>query len=389
MFKHPLYQALRDQVERFLPLSWGESLRNMLVWAVIGVLDSESASPARIAQALSRLGMSGAKVSSLERRVRRLENEPQVQAATCFHPFARHHLCLGKPRQLVLAIDPTTQAEHVVMLTVSVNYRGRSLPLAWTIWAGNVPLTGARFWERVAALLTEVAPLLPVGIPIIWLADRAFGTPQFTDLVVAHGWHYLVRVQGHTRCRTRMGQTVSVRSLVSQVGQRRKLRGQVFKKHGWRQASVVVYWGQACRTPLCLVSDLPPDWELLRVYRHRYTLEALFRDYKSAGWHWEQAQVRDLDHLQRLLVLMALATWCALLVGSHVAQQLLAQPPSGKRRTPPYEAKRSLFHLGLQRLQRWLRRLTDLSLAWAFADWDAPPWHRQLYHHHAYAFVFA
>lgn len=389
MSEHPLYQAIRQELERFLPNTFGEALRHMLVWMVLGIIESESASPARIARALGNLGMSGAQVSSLERRVRRVENAGAVTAVTCLHRLARYHLCLGKPQRLVVAIDPTTQAEHVVMLTVSVVYRGRSLPLAWTVWAGNVPLQGVGFWARVEQVLDEVQTILPIGIPIIWVADRAFGTPQFTDLVTARGWHYVVRVQGQTRYQDQQGRLDSIRHLVQHKGERGKRRGLFFKGAGWREASGVVVWGRRHTAPLCLVSDLPPDWELITRYRQRYTIEALFRDYKSAGWHWEQGQVRDLNHLHRLLVFMALAAWFALLLGTQVAHECLSQPPSTSRRTPPFQAKFSLFQLGLQRLHRWLHPRTDHPLVWWLTDWDAPPWYTQILNHHRRAFIFA
>jgi hypothetical protein len=115
----------------------------------------------------------------------------------------------------------------------------------------------------------------------------------------------------------------------------------------------------------------------------------MFRHYKSHGCQWELGQVTDLAHLERLLVGMALATWLALLVGTQVATELLAQPATGQRRTRPWVGKQSLFSLGLHRLGRWLHMITDRLLAWTLADWDAPNWSAQITTHHARAFVFA
>ena len=150
----------------------------------------------------------------------------------------------------------------------------------------------------------------------------------------------------------------------------------------------MVYWGRADKSPLCVVSDLPPTWALLRLYRRRYVIEATFRDYKSQGWQWEAGQVLDLAHVERLLVGMALATWAALLVGTQVASEILAQAPSGQRRTVPWEGKRSLFHLGLARLQCAMSGSWTGWLHWQLSEWEAPNWQAQLYFHHARAFVF-
>lgn len=314
-----LYQQIRQVLSEHIDPRVSSSSLERLTLLVMGIIKAEHAAPARIAKALDQLGLTAATVESIERRVRRIENDPSLQAASCVHPMARAWLQCGQPQRLILIIDPTTQDERVVMVTVSVWYRGRALPLAWAIWPGQQPLTNAGFWERVAALLQIVAALLPVGVPVVWLADRAFGSPAFTALLEPYGWDYVVRVQDKTRFRDHLGQEFQIAALVSQPNCRTKRHGQVFKKRGWRWASVVAFWGQRHASPLCLVTSLAPRWEVIALYRRRYPIEAMFRHYKSYGWQWELGQVTDLAHLERLLVGMALATWLVLLVGTQVA----------------------------------------------------------------------
>jgi hypothetical protein len=324
----------------------------------------------------------------VERRIRRIENDGQITAALCLHPLARYHLALGKPRQLLLVLDPTCQEERVVMLTVAVWYRGRALPLCWLLWPGNTPLEGERFWERVETVLSEVTSVLPHGVPVIWVADRAFGTPQFVDKLRARGWHFVVRIQEQTRCRAPHLCERAVGRLLRKRGQRVKLRGDLFKKSGWRRLSLVCLWGRRHQKPLAVVSDLPVGWNLLDVYRRRYPIEGLFRDYKSAGWQWEKGQVSDLAHLQRLLVGMAIATWVTVMAGAFVAAQVLATPASGGRKTRSFAGKHSLFQLGLEYLHHLLRQSLPFFVPDALADWEAPNWQKQCHAHHLRAFIF-
>ena len=196
------------------------------------------------------------------------------------------------------------------------------------------------------------------------------------------------RVQDQTRCRDRSGREGAIRQRVRYRGQRVKGRGQLFKKHGWRQASFVVHWARGCASPLCVVSDRRPGWYLLRLYRQRYAIETLFRHYKSQGWQWETGQVTDLTHRARLLVGMVPASWVAVLVGTQVARDLLATPPAATRRTRPYPAKFSRLRLGLQRLQRAFVSDRPFRLPWCLEGWEAPNWEDHLTWHHARAFVF-
>lgn len=384
-----VYQQVQDLLEPHLPVQVDSSSRERLALLVVGMLGAKSASPAQIAQALARLGLRQAQPESIERQIRRIENDPELSASFCVHPLAKAHLALGKQTQLVLLLDPTTQDERVVVLSACVWYRGRALPLCWAVWPANTKLTGEGFWQRVGALLEQVAALLPLHVRVIFLADRAFGCAAFTDRVAASGWHFLVRVQGQTRCQQRPGRLQAIGQLVKARGQRAKLRAPVFKKAGFRDASVVVYWGARHKQPLCLVSNLALGWHLVALYQKRYGIEASFRDYKSCGWQFEQGQVTDLAHLERLLVGMALATWIALLVGTQVASEWLAKRSLGRRRTRPYIGKFSLFTLGLQQIQQWLCGSRMPRLCWQLADWDAPNWQQQIYAHHARAYVLA
>ena len=176
MSSNKLYPKIKEMLAEHIDPAVDENTLERLALLVMGIIESKSAAPAQVAKALNSLGLSEAQVESIERRVRRIENDPEIRAGYCFHPLARQRLMLGKPQQLLLIIDPTTQDERLVMLTISVWYRGRALPLVWAVWPGNQPLLGDGFWERVSQLLEVVKELLPLRIPVIWLADRAFGS---------------------------------------------------------------------------------------------------------------------------------------------------------------------------------------------------------------------
>jgi len=361
-----VYRQTRQWLTYFVSPQVDESSRERLFLLVVGILRAESVAPAAVARALATLAFSPASTESLERRVRRMENDPELQAPLCLHPLVRHYLRQVPSGRLILILDPTTKADQVVKVSVNLWYNQRTLPLAWTSWPANVPLQGARFWQRIAALLAQVASLLPPGVPVIWLADRAFGSPAFTDLLRPYGWHYVVRVQGQTRCQASNGQVTAVKELVAPGG-RAKLVGQVFKKQGWRTASVVVRWEAAYQEPLCVVSDLPCHWALVALYRRRFAIEPSFRHEKSCGWHLEQCQVRDLDHLERLLVGMALASWLTLLVGSQQLALSTTQCPSQAQRL---QRKYSLFSIGLHCLQRLISGAQEMRLQWRLC-WQA------------------
>jgi len=224
-----VYHQVHELIRPHLAPEVDASTRERIALLVTGMIGAKSASPAQVARALERLQLTGASPESLERRIRRLENDPELSASWCFHPFARFHLRFGHPQELLLILDPTSQEDRWVMVSLAVWYRGRALPLGWAVWPANTPLEGDRFWARIDALLEEVVPLLPGGVTVTLLADRAFGCPAFIDLLVKRGWHFVLRAQGQTRCRDRCGRERSLASLVPYRHRRAKLRGEAFK----------------------------------------------------------------------------------------------------------------------------------------------------------------
>ena len=82
---------------------------------------------------------------------------------------------------------------------------------------------------------------------------------------------------------------------------------------------------------------------MFRRYAQRTWTEELFRDEKSSGFHWEQSHVTDPAHAGRLVLLIALATYLALSLGSRVIK-------AGLRRLLESTRQRmlSLFQIGLR-----------------------------------------
>src|SRR5947207_996937 len=138
-----------------------------------------------------------------------------------------------------------------------------------------------------SSVLAQVAAELWAGARVVVLADRAFDIPTFVDRITARGWHWVVRLKanGTSRFRDHLGREHGVRDLVrrhvARPGQRWKAHGQVFKKAGWRPASVVALWAAGQAEPLVVLTDLPPRWEVLKLYGRRFWIEAGFRTDKT------------------------------------------------------------------------------------------------------------
>lgn len=327
-------------------------------------------------------------LESYERRLRRTLNDPALQAATCYAPVVRQVLDWTAVRRVqgrvVLIVDESSKEDQVHLLRVSLAYRGGSVALAWRLWRQNAPLPEGAYWTHLAAVLEEAAALLPADVAVLVVADRAYETPGFVDRVAAHGWAWAVRAKARSSLRWRdaRGREQGLRAVLARhlrrPGQRWKGRGQVYKKAGWRAASVVAYWAPGQAEPLVVLTNLPPRWEALQGYGRRFWIEPSFRQDKRKGWQWEDSQVTDLAHHERLLLGLAWASLLVLCLGVQAAEAHVQAVSAGvSRRSQPRHARESLFTLGLRWLRRWFYHPGAMTPRWQLPDLLAPAWAAQ------------
>ncbi len=392
-----LYQQVRDELERTAGparLKHAGPRLARLAWLVTGMVAARSAVVAEVARELEALysapvaaGPPGEamadgrrafaktpRAASWERRLRRALADPGLSYADCYAPALARLIdwgaALGGRKWVAVVIDESSKADRVHLFRASLARAGGALPLAWAVWERNAPLGEGEYWAWVDRVLAALARVLPPGVEVVVLADRAYDNAEFTDRLAAYGWHWAVRAKanGELRFRDRLGREHALRDLVRRrlrrPGQRWKARGWAFKKAGWRELSAVALWAPGQAEPLVLLTDLPPRWEVLARYDRRFWTEPGFRCDKKKGWQWESSQARGLAHQKVMLVAMAWASLVALCQGLQAARarlaELAARPPrarrGGARPALPQPARESLFRLGLHAARDYLHR---------------------------------
>jgi hypothetical protein len=301
-------------------------------------------------------------------------------------------------KRVVLIVDESSQDDRVHLFRVSLAYRGTSLPLAWDIWEANTAQPEGHYWQQVDRVLAQVAEIVPSGLDVLVLADRAYDIPAFVDRISTLGWHWIVRckAQGQLRFRDHQGREWALRDIVhfrlSGPGRRYKSRGQVFKKAGWRSASVVGVWALGQKEPLVVLTDLSPRWEVLDWYGRRFWMECGFRNDKSRGWRWENSQVQGIEHNRHLLLGMAWASLVVLCLGTQAAKgnEIALRGRHCSRLSPgrPQHARFSLFSLGLQRARSVLYQALSGAVTWLLYAIGEVAWNMHWYRAQSLRFIF-
>ena len=358
----PVYTLLHAWYGRTLP-ALSPTPRRWLAKLVCAVLEDGACTQPALATALARLGLTTAHNESQQVTIRRWLSDPRVTYDTAYAPLVRQLLAPWSGRILTLIIDATPLKDRLVRLQVSLAYHGRAVPLSWRVYAARGLPAGTSWHDLFQHLLAETQAVLPPNRQVLVLLDRGFVSPRVWDAVRAQGWHPVLRAQRTVRVRTAAGHVQAVGDLLQERPGLAIAIGAVFKKGGWRAATVTAVRRDGMAEAWLLLSDLPPGPQRAVEYAVRMHIEASFRDDKSQGWQWEQSRITNLDRAYRLLLVLHLATLWVLSAGAVAVQTGIARRWVRLRR-PAW----SLFRIGWH----WLRQ--------ALAQPEPVPLHHRLPH---------
>ena len=155
-----VYDTWNMRIRQLQPTERKTRIRN-LTWLVVGIYQSRSVRLSRIAGKIP----GKAKLLSFTKRLSRLLSNPMIDVRTWYEPIARSWLKkqASNLQQNLLIVDGTKVGFTHQLLIVSMPYRKRAIPIAWT-WVKHIK--GHSTPEAQLALLAYVRPLLPQGIAV-------------------------------------------------------------------------------------------------------------------------------------------------------------------------------------------------------------------------------
>jgi hypothetical protein len=288
-------------------------------------------------------------------RLRRLERfavSEKVEPMAVMAPIARWLMKRVRAKRLYLILDFTTKQDQFLVAMVSLLWGKRTIPLAWTMGLANTKGVSRRKLSQQAVRL--VAPWVPAGKEVVFIADREFRSKQWRRLLKKElKWQFVVRLSAdRTRVYLPDGSVLPLKDLKVAKGEAHYWTGVYLTMHKDGPCQLAAVWAEEADDPWLLVSDLDDPKVLPDIYAKRWGIESSFRDMKSYGFDLEASRIEDIDRFSRLLLGLALAYGWAVRVGHWLDQ-------SGQRllidrgRTP----KQSAYRLG----RYWLAHLWTLG----------------------------
>ena len=187
-----LYHTRIRRIRELRPTQRITQIRNF-VWLLVGIHQSRSVCLSRIAGKIPGT----AKLPSLTRRLSRFLDNPAIQVREWYEPISQQWIQAqaSSLQQVRLIVDGTKVGSTYQLLMVSLAYRHRSIPIAWT-WVRHVK--GHSSAQRQLSLLSYVHSLLPRGIAVLLVGDCEFGAVEVLRQLDQWGWDYVLRQKMRT-----------------------------------------------------------------------------------------------------------------------------------------------------------------------------------------------
>ena len=328
--------------------------QRVFAWAVTALLMSSSPLLSRWLVVVDGEAMAKSKL----RRLYRWLCNGIVDVSAYYRPFIKAALAGWAGQDIRLAIDGTSPNGACVVVRLSLCFRGRALPLCWKTFDTR---SHSIRYDWYVAVLDQALGLIPEGCSVTLLGDRGFGHRRLMTWCQNAGWHYVLRLKADSivvlpdGSRRRLDtwkperQTVLHLADVRLLDEHRHLIGPLHIH--------MAFAPEPAKEPWYLAADQEGSHAAIADYRCRMQIEASFRDDKSGGWNWEDSPLTRSDQVERLCLVMAVATLYAVTEGTLLAD-------SGRRRElDPHDSRGlSYFRLGCRSVERLLSQGRRLKL---------------------------
>jgi hypothetical protein len=351
----PINETYRTWIQRICELRPKQRITQIrnLVWLIVGIYHSHSVNLSRIAGTV----IGAAKNVSRVRRLSRFLANSAIDVRSWYRPIAKAWLQLQFERvgEIRLIVDGTKVGFAHQLLMVSLAYRCRAVPIAWS-WVKHV--RGHSSAKQQMSLLKYVGALLPKGAPVFVVGDSEFGSISVLRQLEQWHWFYVLRQKGNTGLwRNEQTDWQRMEDLVQHAGQSAWCPKAYLTQQEIHPVSALIHWQTGEKQPWCLATNLPDATLTVRYYRRRMWTEEMFGDFKKHGFDLETTMLRHAPRLSRLTLAVAFLYVWFLSVGSRTIRAGLRHLVDRKDRRDL-----SLFQIGFRFIDRKLLQLLPISI---------------------------
>ena len=253
---------------------------------------------------------------------------------------------------IYLVIDRTNWA-CTNLLMISVVWNKRAFPVYFQL----LPKFGSsNLAEQKAALSPALA--ICINYKICVLGDREFCSVKLANWLREQGVYFCLRLKKNEFVEVKHELWLSLNDLGLSPGISGFLQGvKVTKQQGSVGFNVAYKWqrkilGIAPKEPWFILTNFETLELAIAVYKKRFDIEEMFRDFKKGGYNLEDTNVSG-ERLLKLVLLIAIAYTSATIQGQKIKHQGIQNYVGRVKEYERTERRHSSFYIGLSS-QTWV-----------------------------------
>jgi hypothetical protein len=208
----------------------------------------------------------------------------------------------------ILMLDQSKVGKGFECLMVSLRLGERAIPVAWRVKKTE----GEMGFDEQEPLLKAVYDIIPKGIKVMLAADRFYGTAALIALCQRLGWQYRIRLKGNLNLFGQEGWVIN-----SHEAKKLDLKGLEDVRLGEKGPliNVGILHEAGHSEAWYIAMDAKPTMGRTLDYGLRWGIEALFSDLKTRGFSISKTQLKHVDRIERLLLILTVALYWAVSTG--------------------------------------------------------------------------
>lgn len=252
--------------------------------------------------------------------------------------------------RLIITLDRTQWKENNV-LVIAVIYKKRAIPIYWKL----LEKQGSTNLREQQAIIKPVLRLFK-NYELVFLGDREFHGVELSYWLktqkLPQKIYFIFRQKQGTYLKKHKGNYQKLAELGVIPGTKVWLSNiYLTKSKGFGRFNLAAYWKRKYnqkteKEPWFLLTNLEDFEEVIKTYRHRMGIEAMFKDCKTGGYNLEGTNANN-HRLTNLILLIAIAYTMSALKGQLIKNNGIQKYISRLDETKRSSRRHSNFWLGL------------------------------------------
>jgi hypothetical protein len=242
--------------------------------------------------------------ASTIRRFSRWLHNPKIDTKRIYDAIIRAALLGWGAERIILALDTSMLRDKACAVRISMIYLGRAVPIAWSVLEHKSASVKYAAYKDVLALARS---RLPENVKVVFLADRGFVSKKLMRQLNEWDWIWRIRIKSNQvlYCKD---ERFTPQMLLLQKGNALLFSGNIHFGRKLVGLSLSAGWSRGADEPWYILSNDSANAEIFMEYALRFDIEEEFRDEKSGGFGLEKSRIEGSEALERLILIIAVAT---------------------------------------------------------------------------------